>query len=253
MIQVNHVAIEDDAVLSEMQYHDAETHGDCKNKAAEALIIAELIKQRALDLNIELDIVNPQEAALNALLDRDISMPEATSQDCKNYYQQNPEKFMSSPLVSVRHILLAAKPDDANARSEALDKAKVIIERLQGNAEAFASFAAEFSTCPSKKMGGQLGQISKGQTAPEFERQLFRCEEGLVSAPIESRYGVHVVLVEQKVEGNVLPYALVHERIAEYLNEKVRRKAIAQYIGQLVSQAEIKGFDIESSDSPLMQ
>ena len=57
MIQVNHVAIEDDAVLSEMQYHDAETHGDCKNKAAEALIIAELIKQRALDLNIELDIV----------------------------------------------------------------------------------------------------------------------------------------------------------------------------------------------------
>jgi peptidyl-prolyl cis-trans isomerase C len=46
---------------------------------------------------------------------------------------------------------------------------------------------------------------------------------------------------------------MVKERIADYMNEKVRRKAIAQYIHTLISDAEIEGFDFSVSDSPLMQ
>ena len=106
---------------------------------------------------------------------------------------------------------------------------------------------------PFSETGGQLGQLGKGQTVPEFERQLFNCQLGLASSPLESRYGVHVAYIDRRVDGKALPYDMVKERISDYLNEKVRRKAIAQYIHTLISNAEIEGFDFSVSDSPLMQ
>jgi peptidyl-prolyl cis-trans isomerase C len=101
--------------------------------------------------------------------------------------------------------------------------------------------------------GGSLGQIGKGQTVPEFERQLFNLPEGLASAPIESRYGIHIVLIAHREEGRQLPFDMAHARIRDYLNEKVRRKAIAQYIEALINDARIEGFSFEVSGSPLMQ
>jgi peptidyl-prolyl cis-trans isomerase C len=95
--------------------------------------------------------------------------------------------------------------------------------------------------------GGSLGQIGKGQTVPEFERQLFNLPEGLASAPIESRYGMHIVLIAHREEGQQLPFDMAHARIRDYLNEKVRRKAIAQYIEALINDARIEGFSFEVS------
>ncbi len=88
---------------------------------------------------------------------------------------------------------------------------------------------------------------------PEFERRLFGCELGLVPQAIPSRYGIHIVFIDQRVEGKRLEFSMVNQRIADYLNEKVRRKAIAQYIETLIAEANIEGFDFSVSDSPLMQ
>lgn len=253
MIRVNNTEIEDSALVAEMQYHVAETHTAAKNKAAESLIIAELIKQRAAILDIEVDDLDVNEKALNSLIEKEVNMPEASEEACRTYYENNLGKFKTSPLVSGRHILLSAPPEDAKARSEAIEQAVLIIRELQGNLDAFPKLAEQYSRCPSAKTGGHLGQISKGQTVPEFERQLFNCEVGLVSAPIESRYGVHIVEIDHRVDGKQLPFDMVKQRIADYLNEKVRRKAIAQYIATLVSSAQIEGFDFSVSESPLMQ
>ena len=253
MIRVNNQEFDENAIVAEMQYHTAKTHTEAKNKACESLVICELIKQRAKALGLEIDKSGTQEESINALIEKDVDIPEASEIDCRAYFEKNPNKFTTSPLVSGRHILLSAPPGDANARSEALEQAKLIIRELKGNVANFPQLAAEYSRCPSAKTGGHLGQISKGQTVPEFERQLFNCNAGLVEAPIESRYGVHIVEIDHKEEGKPLPFDMVKTRIAEYLNEKVRRKAIAQYIEALISDAEIEGFDFSVSESPLMQ
>lgn len=88
---------------------------------------------------------------------------------------------------------------------------------------------------------------------PEFERQIFKAQPGLMPYPVESRFGLHVVDVLRKVEGELLPYEAVEIKINDYLNEKVRRKAIAQYIETLISAAAIEGYDFQVSSSPLMQ
>lgn len=253
MIRVNDIEIDDNQVVAEMQYHQAGTHTEAKNKAARSLIVAELIKQRAEELGVDVDSLATDEQSIDSLIEQEISIPRASEEDCLTYYQNNLSKFTSSPLVSGRHILLSAPPNDATSRSEARELAKVIIRELQGDADRFAQLAAEHSKCPSNKTGGHLGQISKGQTVPEFERQLFKLEVGLAAAPIESRYGIHIVDIEHRIDGKQLPFEAVKKRIKDYLNEKVKRKAIAQYIEVLIENAEIEGFDIETSGSPLLQ
>ncbi|TVZ41454.1 peptidyl-prolyl cis-trans isomerase C [Alteromonadaceae bacterium 2753L.S.0a.02] len=242
MFKVNETPIAEAAVLQEMQYHPSENAEQAKARAVESLIISELLKQRALQVGLEID---SQENFVDNLISREVSFPVASQQDCENYYTNNTNKFCTSPLLEVKHILLACDPNDASGRSQANDLADQLIVQLRETPALFEDLAKQHSHCPSAETGGSLGQISSGQTVPEFERQLFHCGEGLVDSPIESRYGIHVVFINHREEAKQLPYPVVAERIADYLNNKVRNVAIAQYIATLIDNATIEGYQFK--------
>ena len=110
------------------------------------------------------------------------------------------------------------------------------------------------SDCPSACEGGRLGQVTRGETTPEFEAALLTLEAGQTCAePVQTRYGVHVLRLERKVNGQVLPFVQVRERIAAYLKESSGRRAVAQYVRLLAGEARISGFDIDAAASPLLQ
>lgn len=248
MIKVNQTEITEHQVNTEMQYHSAENQRDAMIKASEALVIAELLRQKAVELKIDID---DQDRFVDTLLDQQVDYPEASEEDCKQYYDHNLAKFKTSPLLAVKHILFACSPEDQEKRSELVEKANLIIDELIASPNNFDALAQEFSSCPSAKVGGQLGQISRGQTVPEFERQLFNCSVGLVDAPLESRYGIHVVQIDHREEGRQLPFEKVKDNIRDYLNERVRHKAISQYISTLIDSAEIEGFAFDQQDKTL--
>ncbi|MGM7448138.1 peptidylprolyl isomerase [Idiomarina sp. ST20R2A10] len=255
MIQVNQVEIAEKEILAEMQYHPADSHEEAMAQAAEALVIGELFKQRAKDLGMEVlddTAQGGEDDFIEALIEREVARPDADEQACKQYFEQNPERFKTSPIVEARHILLAAAPDDDLERVNAKRIAEQLIQQLQ-EGDDFSQLARQYSSCPSKETDGNLGQLSKGQTVPEFERQLFTAEEGLMKYSIETRYGFHVVSVDHKIDGKQLPYEAVKDKIAEYLEEKVHRKAVSQYIQALANEADIKGFDFVDTGSPLLQ
>lgn len=254
-ITVNDQAISSEKILAEMQYHPAGNQRDAMLKAAETLIIGELLRQRASDLGLRVGAAGvdaSDEDFVDALLDAEVKLPEASEAECEHYYHANLQRFMSSPLLEVSHILLAAAPDDDEGRVLAKEKSALLLAELQQGAD-FSALARSQSACPSKTLGGNLGQISRGQTVPEFERQVFAADRGLLSRAVESRYGFHLVLIERKVNGAQLPFNAVKDSIADYLNEKVRAKAIAQYIQTLIVGADIAGYDFGLSRSPLMQ
>jgi peptidyl-prolyl cis-trans isomerase C len=72
------------------------------------------------------------------------------------------------------------------------------------------------------------------------------------SQPVETRYGLHVVRLDRRIEGRDLPFELVRERIAEYLDESVRRRALSQYVSVLTGLARVTGVDLAGS-GPLVQ
>ena len=139
---------------------------------------------------------------------------------------------------------------DTAAIAEARSQAEAILTELKTRPELFADLAAMHSACPSGAQGGNLGQITEGQTTPEFEAALLGLTPGSITPDVvPSRYGFHIIRLERKTDGRLLPYELVAERIADYLKEGVERRATAQYIARLVSRANITGIEIEGAEA----
>jgi peptidyl-prolyl cis-trans isomerase C len=149
---------------------------------------------------------------------------------------------------------LSAAPDDKEALAAARVKAQEAIDLLKERPDRFADLARDLSACPSAKQGGNLGQLTRGSTVPEVETFVFQLEEGqLCPVPVRSRYGYHVLHVERRVCGRPLPFEAVHEKIAAFLDDRVWRQAVRQYIELLIGSADIKGIDLKGSISPLVQ
>ncbi|MDR8384246.1 peptidylprolyl isomerase [Pseudomonas sp. JL2] len=256
IISVNGVSITPQAMAQELQYHPAESREDAVYQAARALVIRELLQQRIAELGLALQVgagENEEEAATRLLLEREVQVPQCDEATCLRYYESNRARFHSAPLLAVRHILLECAPDDAEARDQAHGQAETLLQRLDEFPGSFAELALNHSACPSKAQGGSLGQISKGQTVPELERQLFALPAGLVGKPLESRYGWHVISIDQRVEGQPLPYEAVATAIRTQLQQGVWQKALVQYLQTLIGAADIRGIHLQGADSPLVQ
>jgi peptidyl-prolyl cis-trans isomerase C len=250
-VSVNGTVIPEADINRESGNYQGGSIPERQQHAARALVIRELLRQRADVLGIAPG--DDEDARLDAVIDREAPIPRADEAACRRYYDNNPERFRSEPLIEARHILLAAAPEDFDGRDEQRELAESLIAQLRRHPDAFAEFARRHSACPSKDSGGHLGQISRGQTVPEFEAAVLRLPVGLAEPPVESRYGWHVVEVVQRVEGTRLPFEAVRERIAEYLTERSRRRAFSQYVRLLVAEARIEGVELEGAESPLLQ
>lgn len=255
-IRVNGVLIEPEAMALELQYHPAAEQSEAMFLAAQALVIRELLQQRCSELSVQVEAgigESQEEAAIRSLIELEVPVPEADESVCEHFYASNLPRFVSAPLLAARHILLECAPDDIEARISKREQADALLVQLQADPQRFTELAVAHSACPSKEQGGALGQLSKGQTVPEFERQLFRQPQGLVSQPLESRYGFHVVYVDQRIEGLQLPYEAVAQDIRRELYQRVWQKSVAQYLQTLVGAADIQGIQLAGADSPLLQ
>ncbi|MCZ4323106.1 peptidylprolyl isomerase [Pseudomonas anguilliseptica] len=255
-IKVNGIGLAVENIAQELQYHPADTRQEAVFLASQALVIRELLTQRinALGLKVQpIDGESREEAAISELIKREVVLPSADPKACRQYYENNRERFASAPLLAARHILLACAADDVEGRSLANEQAHTLLAQLQADASLFGELVQAHSACPSKAQGGALGQISQGQTVPEFERQLFRLPEGLAGRPLESRYGFHLVWVDQRIEGKQLPFEVVEGSIRAELDQRVWQVAVVQYIKGLIGAADIQGIVLEGADSPLLQ
>lgn len=255
-VSVNGVVIPEGDIGIEMQYHPAPSAEESWYQAAQSLVIKKLLIEKATSLALAptpMSEESEEEALIRALVEEEVNLPTCTDQDCENYFNANAEHFKSPTIVEAEHILLAADPQDMDQRLDMETRAKNLIELIVQNPDRFIALVKEYSDCPSKEVGGNLGQLTKGSTVKEFEDIVFSKEPGLIPYPVESRFGYHIVRVVNRVEGDPLPYEAVQQKIKAYLTEQVYRKAVRQYIQILIGEAEIQGIDLEGSESPLLQ
>jgi peptidyl-prolyl cis-trans isomerase C len=253
IISVNGVVIPHDAVAREVQHHPESTPVRAWQQAARALAVRELLLQEArrqgLTPEPETDgdgrRETEEEALIRALIAREVRVPEPDEDACRRYYAQNRRRFRSADLYEASHILIAARRDQPEAFAAARDRAEAVLAMLASEPGRFADLAAAHSDCPSAAADGNLGQLTRGDTTPEFEQALIRLAPGeTTKAPVESRYGFHIVRLDRHIEGRELPLTLVRERIAEYLVERAHRTALAQFVARLAAQAAITGVEL---------
>ena len=240
-ITVNGVAISAASIRAEMQHHPAPSPEMAEYSAKLALVAKELMLQEAARLDIR---DADEEQRLETLLAREVPVAAPDEEQCRRFFEANRPRFRAGDLFEASHILCAAPPDDREARAAAQLRATELLNELQQGA-AFASLAERASDCPSKEAGGNLGQIQLGQTVPEFEQALLAMEEQQTSsAPLESRFGFHLIHLHKKVLGEALEYPQVQAQIARHLHEQMQHQAMSKYLSGLAQRADIQGLEL---------
>ena len=131
--------------------------------------------------------------------------------------------------VSARHILVESEAD-----------AKEVITALNGGAD-FAELAKERSIGPSGPKGGDLGAFARADMVAPFAEAAFSLSPGAFSStPVQTRFGWHVILVEEVIEGTHPGL----EEIRAQLESEVSRRLVAQHYDELAGKADIVKADI---------
>ncbi len=184
-----------------------------KKTLVEELVNQELFFLKAKENNMEEDQEFQQELdkikdnfLKQYAINKTIKDAEVKPEEAEVFYENNKEQFQEPEKVACKHILM----DD----EEALAKVKSDIDA--GNV-SFEDAAKENSKCPSKDQGGDLGAFPKGKMVPEFEEAAFNMDEGTISAPVKTQFGVHLIKVEEKTEASVKSFEEVKGQLMQNL------------------------------------
>jgi len=122
---------------------------------------------------------------------------QPTERELREYFEQFKEDLPQRPAtISFRNIIVApqAQPE---ARVRAKAQADSILQELRNGAD-FATTARRFSQDPvSASQGGDLGWFRRGQMVAAFEQVAFRLKPGVLSEPIETPFGYHILQVQR--------------------------------------------------------
>lgn len=155
-----------------------------------------------------------------------------SDRDVKEFYEKNKDLyFKTTPQIKARHILVKDEKEAQKLINE--------LKGLKGKAleEKFVSLAKEYSTGPSKVQGGELGWFSPKQMVPEFAKAAEKLKPGEITLkPVKTRFGYHIILVEDKKDNNYMPFNQVKDQIIAYL----KNKKLKQEIESLKKQEKVK-------------
>jgi peptidyl-prolyl cis-trans isomerase SurA len=157
--------------------------------------------------------------------------------------QQSSDGNTKITQTRARHILLRTGPQLTEA--DAIAKLADLKKRIESKSANFAALAKEYSQDGSAAEGGQLGWTNPGQFVPEFEGVMNQLTPGKISSPVVSRFGVHLIQVEERREIQ-LTIAEQRELARNALREKKLDENFANWLRDLRSNAYI-----EYRDPPL--
>ena len=136
--------------------------------------------------------------------------------EAKAFYEKNKDiYFKATPKIKARHILVKSKAEAEKLINE--------LKGLHGKAleEKFAKLAKEYSIGPTKVNGGELGWFDPKQMVPAFSKAAEKLQPGHITLkPVHTRFGWHIILVEDKQTNSYLPFDKVKDQIINYLKQQ---------------------------------
>ncbi len=144
-------------------------------------------------------------------------------------YTSNRQSYTNLPeQVRARHILIKYQESDSDeVKAAARARATALLRRARAG-EDFAALARDNSEdTGSATTGGDLGYNERGRMVTQFDEAQFALEEGAISDLVETRFGVHIIQVLDKREGDV-PEAEAKRELAEGLYREARAGELAQ-------------------------
>lgn len=181
-----------------------------------------------------------------------------SEEELQRYYRRNLDLFEIKEQVKAAHILIKVEPDAAEEQKNIRRALAESILRQLKEGKEFAALARANSDDPgSAGKGGDLGYFSRGTMVAPFEKAVFSMKPGELSDIVETRFGYHIIKLEDFIEPGVKPLAQVLDEVRKGLRtEQSRRlayeKAMDAYninrkSGDLDAAAKANGLEVKDT------
>jgi parvulin-like peptidyl-prolyl isomerase len=152
-------------------------------------------------------------------------------------------KALTSERLRVRHILIKEKEDATPEEKKAAhDKALEVKKAMDGGMDFDDAVTKYSEDQESAARGGDLGYVVKGMLPPEVEAVAFKMQVGENSDPVESKFGWHILRLEEKRAAQKLRYDSVKDDIEQILSQNAFATELASYIKDLRKDAKVEVF-----------
>ena len=182
-----------------------------------------------------------EEILLDSLLN--VISSEAGSPDeaeCREYYEKNKSRYVSTPRVRASHIIFALSFDADTAQvRQTMGTAARVLEK----AKAGEDFEALIKTYSSQPNNGDMGWFKQGDLIPDLEHVIFSLKKGGISDLVPSSMGVHIIKKTDVEEPRPMNYEEVSENIKKSLEFTRKGIRLNSYIDSLLAAADIKYAD----------
>lgn len=154
-----------------------------------------------------------------------------TNEDIERYYNLNSKKYRSDDKVRLRHILLPLAESAAPAEVQAASDKAMDLHKQIATGKDFADLARAFSQGAGQADGGDIGWVKRGTLASGIEEIAFeKLSVGQVSMPFRTSMGFHLVKLEERESGAVLPLSALAPRIKDELYAKALEERFAKWL-----------------------
>lgn len=152
-------------------------------------------------------------------------LPEATAEELVNYYSGHLDRYQSEPAATFRHVYFAQRPADQQALLQQLRAGRIVAGEPFGR-------GAEFSGYGQSMLRGLFGQA--------FTAELWTAPPGEWAGPLQSQYGWHYVLVQERQPPALLPFDAVRQQVENDLAVDTIATAIAGHVQQSLPRYEVR-------------
>lgn len=166
---------------------------------------------------------------------------DVSDAELEQYYVDNERRLTLPTQVRVRHILITWKPmGKTDDRAFIREQMNPILERARAG-EDFAALAREVSDdYATRGAGGDTGFFRRGEMAPEFEAAAFALQPGEISDPVETSFGVHIIKLEEREEGHLLPLDEIRDQLREHIAMEKAETAVKAEVERLRAASDIE-------------
>lgn len=236
-----------------------------ENYLRKRLVVQEAIKhnfdQRP---DVKADMQASAESTLFDRYVRDVvAEPIVTDTELKKFYDENPKEFEIPEKVKVRHIIIVPTDNGPHRKTEAeaLEKIQAVAAELhQKNVlpagmdiesahrvvlKNFTDAAQKYSEDAARESGGDLGWVGRNVLDPQFEEAAFALKKGVMSGIIKTKFGYHLILVEDRKDATTMSFEEAKPQIREYLMTQHASdvvEAVSRLTNQLRASSKIATF-----------
>ena len=179
--------------------------------------------------------------SVTKLMDAELANQAAVSdQECKDFYQKNPDRFAQPEAVRASHILIRVdEKADAATKKKARTEIDAVLKQARAGAD-FAKLAQQHSQDGSAAQGGDLNYFPRGQMVPAFEQAAFALKPGQISKVVETQFGYHIIKVTDYKAARTVPYDEASGQIRQFLTEQKKQQHADEFIAGLKKKSKIE-------------